>query len=255
MNATNPNRIQAVENSFAILETLVEEDGATLAHLDRCLETSKSTIYHHLETLRDLGYVARRDEVYHVDLSLLTLGGYCRDSQVLYQYGRQFAEAAADATGEFAALTMVHRLHSIHLYRVEGENALPTDSYLGMQYKLHTVASGKAVMAHMPQDRIEEYVETVSLEPRTKNTLTDLDTLLEDLERIRERGFALDDGEHIVGLRGVAVPIIDRDTEEPLGALSIAGPMGRITDERFQEEIPEVLLRHVEMLEIQLAFS
>lgn len=255
MTSDDPNRVQATETSFAILETLLEESGATLARLDEQLPMSKTTIYHHLETLHESGYVDRSDGTYSLGIGLLTLGGKCRDSLLLYQNGRQFVDRVAEDTEEFVALTTRHQTDSVHIYRAEGEQALPTDSYLGIRYKLHSCASGRAMLAMLSDAEIENYLDKVELRQLTGETITDPGELKQELETIRERSVALVDGERIKGLRSIAAPITNRTTGEPLGALAIAGAKGTLTDDRFFDEIPSLILGHAETLELQIEFS
>ncbi|MFB6105561.1 MAG: IclR family transcriptional regulator [Halobacteriaceae archaeon] len=255
MATDEPQRVQAVEHSIAMLEALVSTDGATLADLDERLGVSKSTIYHHLETLRAHGLVEKRDGEYDLGYGLLALGGYLRDRSKLFQFARPVVDSVADETGEFVALAVEHRLQSVHAYRVEGEQALPTDSYLGVHLDLHAAASGKALLANLGDEAVDRYVDEHGLRRYTDDTITDRDALFEELETVREQGYATEDVERIEGLRSVSVPVMDRGTEEVLGSVAIAGPTNRIKGERFREEYPDLLQRNVNMLEVKLTYS
>lgn len=255
METKRDHTIQALENSLDILEVLVENDGGTLAELDALLDTSKSTIYQHLETLRDRGYVKKNDDRYELDLGLVTLGGYCRDNMELVKHGRPVVEEVADATDEYVTLATEYQFHSMHVYRIEGREALPMDSYLGSQFQLHATATGKAMMAHKESAEIDRYIEEVGLTEFTDHTITDPDELREDLERTREQGYSLEDNERIDGSRGVGAPITNRTTGEVLGVLAIAGPVNRVFGDRFREEIPEILQRHAEVIELNITYS
>lgn len=254
MGTQESKRVRAIEHSIAILDTLRTEEGATLARLDALLPVSKTTIYHHLETLGEAGYVERNGDEYCIGLSLVTLGGYRRDSMPIFQHGRRFVDMAAADTGEFVALTTRHHLDSIHLYRAEGERAFQTDSYMGVRYRLHTCASGRAYMAFLSAEEVETYLADISSKEQGAPGI-DHDTLQEKLAAIRESRVAKVDGERIKGLRSVAVPVCDRSTGRPLGTLAIAGPKGSIDDDRFHTEIPAVLKDYAETLEMKLEFA
>lgn len=255
MGTTRDHSIQALDTSLDILEALVEYDGGTLAELDDVLGASKSTIYQHLETLRRRGYIEKQDQRYELGLSLVTLGGYCRDNMELVEHGRPVVEEVANATGEYVTLAAEHQYRSMHVYRIEGKEALPMDSYLGSQFQLHATATGKVMLSAMDSAEVDGYIDEVGLSAFTDNTITDPDELREDLERTRERGYSLEDNERIDGSRGIGVPITKRTTGETLGALAVAGPVNRVIGDRFRDEIPDILQRHAEMIELNIMYS
>lgn len=88
----------------------------------------------------------------------------------------------------------------------------------------------------------------------TPNTITDEEELLEELERTRERGYALNDEESTSGLRAVSVSITDSDGSV-LGALGVSGPTHRFTNGRFEEELPDILLGVVNGLELDIQYQ
>ncbi|WP_233194405.1 IclR family transcriptional regulator C-terminal domain-containing protein, partial [Haloferax marisrubri] len=69
------------------------------------------------------------------------------------------------------------------------------------------------------------------------------------------RGYALDDGERLVGMRGIATPIRHRETKEILGTVGITGPTSRIQGEVFHEEIPELLRQNADIIEVNISYS
>uniref|UniRef100_UPI003EBCF134 IclR family transcriptional regulator domain-containing protein n=1 Tax=Halarchaeum sp. P4 TaxID=3421639 RepID=UPI003EBCF134 len=85
-------------------------------------------------------------------------------------------------------------------------------------------------------------------------TITDEEELFAELERTRERGYAIDDEERLRGLRCVAAPILSNE-DRVLGAVSIAGPTNRLQGELFEEELPERLLETVNVIELNVTYS
>lgn len=90
---------------------------------------------------------------------------------------------------------------------------------------------GKAILANFPRERVSDVVEEYGLPAWTENTITDEESLYEELNRIRNRGVAFDDEERIRGLQYVAAPI--QCDGELLGAISVSGPKKRFADEGF----------------------
>lgn len=92
------------------------------------------------------------------------------------------------------------------------------------------------------------------MESTTENTITDPNELFTELEEIRQRGYAFDREERLDGLRCVAVPVKLTD-EHVLGAISISGPKRRMRGDRFEKEIPELVLDAANVIEINMKHS
>ena len=248
--------VQAVERTIELLERLCELNGAGVAELANTLDASDSTIHNHLQTLHQRGYVTKDDNArYHVGLPWLRMGGAARNKNKLYHVAKPAVDELAQETEELAILTVEYRNSPIYLYQSWGEKAVSTDSYIGINLPLHCTATGKATLAHLPVDRARQIIEEHPLPKETSNTLTDTDELLNELSQIRENGVAYDDEERIKGMRGVAVPIHIEDKKEILGTIGVTGPVSRLPEERFREDIPEYIMRLAQMIEVDATYS
>lgn len=254
-NNRGDTTVGAVENALDVLEALVSMNGAGVTELADELSLSKSTIHNHLHTLSNRGYVTRDGTEYRVGLSAVTLGGHVRDHHKLYVVSWSAVNRVADETGELALVTTEHRGRTTYLYQARGQEAVTTDSYLGIRMHLHCTGTGKALLSRMPSERVERILEEHPLTPQTENTITDRNALLEELSEIRETGVAFDDQERILGMRAVASPITDRESGEVVGALSVTGPTSRVKGDRFEEDIPDVVKRNAEMIEVDYTYS
>jgi DNA-binding IclR family transcriptional regulator len=103
---------------------------------------------------------------------------------------------------------------------------------------LHCIDSGTAILAHLPQARIEEIIARHGLPARTPNTITDPEELFEEIDEIPRRNTGFNDVEKIEGLRAVGAPIRN-DPGEVLGSISASGHTSATKGERFRTEIPE----------------
>jgi DNA-binding IclR family transcriptional regulator len=142
----------------------------------------------------------------------------------------------------------------IYLYRSNGSQAIDLDTHTGLRAHLHSTALGKAILAHRPAERVDEIVDQHGLPPVNENTVTDREELLDQLERIRERGFALDDEERLQGLRCVAAPIKPADGKV-IGSISVSAPTSRMGDDRFHEEIPDVVRSAANVMELRIRYA
>jgi IclR family acetate operon transcriptional repressor len=97
----------------------------------------------------------------------------------------------------------------------------------GMREEVHTSSLGKAILANLRDDQVKTVLDNIQLVPRTPKSIADIKTLLEELERVRQRGYAFDDEESQLGCRCVGAPIFGANNE-PLAAISLSGPTSRL---------------------------
>ncbi len=246
--------VKAAATSFRIIESLRELDGAGVAELADYLGMPKSTVHDHLRTLTDIEYLVQRDGEYHVGVRFLELGGYVRNGMKLHRVAAPEVKKLAEETGEHANLVVEEHGMGIFLHKVKGKDAVQLDTHVGMRVHLHTTATGKAILAHLPEERVEAIIDAHGLPGVTERTITDRETLYDDLAEIRERGYAIDDQERVEGMRCVAAPLRGPDGD-PLGALSVSGPMSRFDDDVFVEEIPKTVLSTANVIEVNMTYA
>jgi len=233
--------VQTTHKTFDIIETLADRDAAGVTELADELDMSKSIVHNHLSTLEERGYVVSNGDKYQLSYKFLDIGGRKRNKLEIYQNGRPEIKKLASETGELVNLGIEHQGRCTYLFQARGSQAVKLElNHTGVSENLHSTAIGKAILAHLPEDRIETIVDHHGLPERTEHTITEYDALLDELERIRERGFATDDEESIQGLRCIAAPIKTTDIGV-LGAVSVSGPISRIKNERWREELPELV--------------
>ncbi len=245
--------VRTTTRSFDILETLRELDGARLTEISAHLDLPDSTVHNHLRTLVHRGYVVRDDNIYRVSLRFLDFGEYARSRRKIYEHAKSEIDKLADETGEAASLLVEEDGRGVYIYDAQAGDAIPADTDPGKHVALHATALGKAILAYLPNSRIEAIFDQRGLSAQTSKTITDRDELVAELETIRERGFAVDDEERIRGIRCVAVAI-KNENGQVIGAISVSGPASRIDadpDERLLDE----LLRAKNIIELKLAHS
>lgn len=246
--------VKTAQTTFRILETIKARDEATVTELTDEVALSKSSIHNYLKTLEHEGYVVREGNTYRIGLRLLDLGGYARHKQRIYQLAKEEVTKLAEETGEMTNLLVEEHGRGIYLHRANGEQAVKSDSYIGHRVHLHNTALGQAILAHLPEERVDEIINRYGLPKTTENTITDRDVLFDRLERVREEGVAFDDEARLVGLRCVAKPIINKEGEVE-GAISISGPTSRFQGERYQTELPEKLENATNVIELNINYT
>ncbi|MFB6165847.1 MAG: IclR family transcriptional regulator [Haloarculaceae archaeon] len=246
--------VQATRTMFDIVEYVKRADGATVTGAADALGYAKSTIHRHLATLHELGYVVRNGDEYAVGLRFLDLGQHARTRRLGYALAKDKVEEIATETGERAQFIVEEHYEAVYIHRSFGEQAVHTDPGIGSRIPLHATAAGKAILAHVPEARLFEIVEHAAFEPITDATITDREALFEELAAIRERGYSFNRQENLEGLNAVGVVVTGPD-DAVIGALSVSGPSHRLTGERLETELPNLLLGTANELELNIAYA
>jgi len=250
MNTSDDPSIRSLGFSFDLFETIHDRGEATASEVVDEFDEPESTVHDHLTTLTRMGYLVDEDGRYRPSLRFLTVGGHVRSRFGLFQVAESEVRELARETGEHANLMVEENGKGVFLYKVKGAESVNLDTYERMEVYLHTTAMGKAILAELPAEERDAIVDRHGLPAVTENTITDRDELLAELDRVRERGYAIDNEERLPGIRCVAAPIATDDGV--VGALSISAPRRRMSDERFEETIPVEVQRAANIVEVNL---
>jgi DNA-binding IclR family transcriptional regulator len=139
-------------------------------------------------------------------------------------------------TGQTVHLAIKEGYEGIYIEKIEGPNSLPMMSRIGMKINLYATAFGKAILAHLSEKEIEEYLENVELKKRGKNTITDPNKLKNELKKIRERGYSIDNEENEIGIFCIGAPIFNYD-KKVIAGVSISMSASRAEEEKVNEYI------------------
>lgn len=252
------NGVKTTERSFALVEYIQRHDGATLSELVAELGLAKSTVYKHLVTLQSHGYLEKEGKNYYVGLKFHHHGEYARLRKRGYRLAGRAVRDLAERTNEEAdfvvendgrTITIYESYHPQNSYR--GEFGGSDLSRSGTYYDMHCTAGGKALLAANSRARVEAVLDRHGLARCAENTITDRETLFEDLARTRERGYAIADEEYADGLCAVGVAVSNPDGS-PLGALGMSVPTYRRGDDDFETEA-ELIIETARDLEAELA--
>jgi DNA-binding IclR family transcriptional regulator len=243
-------RVKTADRAFEILETLRALDGATTAELADRLDLATSTVHDHLVTLEDREYLVERDGVYHLGLRFLGFGMYAKNRIPAARVVQPTLDQLAAETEEMAWFTVEEHGRVVDLNKAAGPRAITVGTWIGERNRMHHLAAGKAILAHLPDERVHEIVDRHGLPARTEHTITERDALFAELDRVREEGVAYNDEETTAGLRSVGAPVHHDGTV--VGAVSVTAPAKRLRGDRYRQEIPNHLLAATNEVELKL---
>jgi DNA-binding IclR family transcriptional regulator len=246
--------IKSANKVFDIIKLLFESGEMTTNEIAEEMDLANSTVHEYLSTFEHREYVTKTDTgTYRLSLKFLDLGQKVRQSHSIYQTAKPPLRRIADETGEVAWLYTEEHGYAVPLDAVKGQQGVQVVGRIGNRKPMHRISAGKAMLAEMPRDRVEEIIDRHGLPGATSDTITDRETLFDTLDGIRERGYAFNDSEEIDGIRAVGMAIVT--DEEIHGALSVSGPSNRIRGDRFREELPEVISGAVNEVELKLTYG
>lgn len=257
----DPEWVKTTGTSLSILEFIRAQDGASPNEIAAELDRATSTVHRHLTTLQRAGFVQRYGETFHLGLKFLDFGEHVRSQwplkaiddtvSALSEETGEEVDFLAEDRGRVITIGKSYRKYHRMVKYAENDDFADADkerAELGNYYHMHVTGAGKAILAEFPDRRVERIVEQWGLPEKTEQTITTEDELFAELERIRERGYAVSDGEYANGLRSVA-KVVKNPNGGVFGALNVAGPTYRMSGVVLDREIPNALEAASESLE------
>jgi DNA-binding IclR family transcriptional regulator len=246
-------RIQSLARANGILETVAvaPKGSASLTEISQALGLNKTTVFNLAASLVALGFLERGGDPagYRLGMRNLELGSRVRARLDISAIARPALLKICAATGETANLAVPNMSAAIILDSFEGRHSLRSTSYAGAPSPYHSSACGKAILAHFPAAMRKAIFKSFPPRPHTPHTLTDLAALERELDLVRRQGYATESEENEVGQACIAAPIFD-GFGEVAGAISVAGPLGRIAEGRAQ--IIRIVVTHTKATSVAL---
>lgn len=243
-------RVLTTATSLQILGLLRSDGAISLRELSDRLDKSTSTVHEHLVTLHDHEFIVKKNNRYQLSLKFLDYGMYVRDHYDIVDIAQPHLDELAAETGDMIWLIVEEHGKVVRIADSSGEHGHATGSWLGERHYMHYFAAGKVFLANYPKSRVNEILDTYGLEEQTQHTVQNRDELFEELDEIRNEGFAYADQEFTKGVRAVAAPVFYDD--QVIAAIGISGPVTRFTKEYWKEELPELLESTTNELELNL---
>lgn len=251
---SDTEQVKSVSKLLSIIEILVSEDGAGVTEVANELNMPPSTVYRYLNTLEQNKYVIQEGNTYRLGLKISKFGNQVKGDRKICQLAEPIVQELAEETKERAQFLVLEHNDVVYATLAQGQRAVEVDSHVGKRLPLHATASGKAILAHLPEEEIDQILENYNMEKLAKNTLTDRKSLLNELDEIRERGYSYNRQETTNGLVSIGTAIT-APMGKPVGALTVSGPAHRLESGHLQNELPDMLLGAANELELKIEHS
>jgi len=227
------NFLKTLERGLRVLSAFSPvKPNLSLKEIADILGDDSSTAYRFVYTLDALGYIERDAEtrLYHVTPKVYALAISLVGPRNLKKISLPYLERLRNRTGETAVLSVRDGTEAVIIEVVETHHSLAPRGWLGGRVPIYCSAMGKALVAYLPENELVSLLAVMPLVPRTPQTIVDRLQLLSDLEKTRERGWALNNEEYHLGVMSVGAPIFSG--ERIVAALCVDIPTARVTGEQ-----------------------
>lgn len=225
----NAMEMKSVTRSLRILEAVAQHQPVTVGELTKMFGLPKSTVQRTLVTLAEAGWLraSRRDTTrWEIGARVLAVRPAALQGSSLFAAAREPMVRLRDSVDETVHLSVPDALQCMVVVdRVDCDRAVRTFHAIGDTSPLHATATGRAVLAHLPERDVEEFIGK-GLERYSETTPADPDELRAELRRIRVDGYASNRNQYRPDVCAIAAPILDEDGT-PLATVAVSMPDSR----------------------------
>ncbi len=212
---------------MAVLDLVAERGALPFSEISDSLALPKSSAHSLLRTMEGRGYLSIDDERrYRLGSRIWELAQAFHEVDDLRTLMKPLMDEVVERTGETVQLATLDGVSAVYLALSESPHPMKLTSRAGARLPAYTSAIGKSLLAALDPEEASRRLDGAELTRLTDHTIVSVPALLEELERTRERGYAVDDEEFAIGLRCIAVPIRDLDGKV-VAAISVSMPTPR----------------------------
>jgi len=258
VNKQNVKLVQSVCHALQLFEVFrtsekSEEYGVT--QLSKTLGLHKNNVFRLLATLESRGYIEQNKftENYRLGIGIFNLGQKFVNKLGILKLAKPFMEKIVNETKESVYIGILREGVVIYLDIVESDQTVRIVSRVGKDAPAYCTAIGKIQLAYASEEEINKVYMGARLKRYTDNTITSLPELKKHLKIVAEKDYAFDDEEFEESVRCIAVPVKDY-LGVPVAALSVTGPVCRMSYERMNNEILPIVQKYAREISKRLGF-
>jgi len=231
--------VQVVEKALEIIELLTGNqwiEGMSISELSTELKLGKSTVHRIIETMEAKGYISQDAESkkYQLSWKLYELGNTLPRRRNLFSMDTSLLQELCDRFNETVNMGVKVEDSVVTINKINPTTSLIANLQIGTREALYATAMGKALISEMTREEIFKIIGEGPYEKFTSKTISSLDQLMKDIERIRARGYSTDEEEYSAGLTCIAVPLRNY-RKQIVAAISISGATIRMTESKLND--------------------
>lgn len=229
-------KVKSLYKALRILDRFsVNSPELGITELSEQLGLYKSNVHNIVDTFVKMGYLEQNpeNEKYRLGFKILELSHVISSSISIRKVILPYMQELSSSTNETVYLGMPNDSEVIYLESSSPKNQLSTRSMLGVKAPLYCTGIGKAMLAYLP-DEILNGIIAKGLKKYTDHTISDDDTLREEMAAIRSRGYSIDNMEHEYGIKCIGMPVLNKK-KQVVAAISLSGPSLRFDEDKIKE--------------------
>jgi len=244
--------VQSLERGLAVIRAFgADSPELTLSEVSRSTGLTRAATRRFLLTLTDLGYVRSDGRRFALTPRVLELGYAYLSSMSLPDVAEPHLERLVAEVHESSSVSVLDGDDVVYVARVPTSRIMRVSINLGTRFPAYATSMGRAMLAGLPAEALDAYLERVELRRLSPRTITSEPALRAELDRVRAQGWAMVDQELEEGLRSVAAPIRDR-TGRVAAAVNLSAHASRTSAEHIRRELLPALLATAARIEADL---
>jgi len=249
---TDPSFMTSLARGLAVLRAFSDaRKPQTIASISQKTGIPRAAVRRCLHTLRELGYVDAELNNFSLRPKVLTLGYSYLSSTPLTVSAQPYLNNISRALNESSSLAVLEDGEVLYVARAATSRVMSVALNTGSRLPAYCTSLGRVMLAYLPPEQLDAYLEHTRLRPMTPNTIVNQKRLREVLAGVRRDGYAINDEELELGLRSIAVPVRGA-SGAVLAALNVGAQAARVSVEQLQHEFLPVLQRGAQELAVLL---
>jgi IclR family transcriptional regulator, pca regulon regulatory protein len=238
----DPDVIDSVEKAFRLLQSFsARHPTMTVSEAAELTGLTRATARRILLTFSRLGFATTDGRKFQLTPRVLRLGYGYLSSLPVWEHAQPYMRALADELRESCSMATLDGSEIVYVARVPGSRTMSITLNTGSRLPAYPTSMGRVLLAGLDEPALKAYFDQVRLDRLTPNTITEPEALRAELDRVREQGFALVDGEREEGVRSAAAPVRD-ETGRVLAAINVSANAARVSLEQLRDVcVPRVV--------------
>lgn len=235
VKTNNSQSVQSIERALDIIEVLAEEnEGLGVTEIANRIGLHKSTAHRIITTLANRGYLKKNENgTYQIGLALIGAASLYINSLELQTEARPFVARITAELGLTCHLGVLDGDEVVYIEKMDIFSNVRLYSQIGVHVPAYSCSLGKCLLSNYSSEDIRKIMANCKFEKFTDKTITSMDELIADIDKVRKRGWGIDDEESEVGHRCLGVPIYDY-RGDIIAAISASGPTNIFTRDRIE---------------------
>ncbi|NOX35460.1 MAG: IclR family transcriptional regulator [Deltaproteobacteria bacterium] len=226
---------KSVAKGLDILDLLSEQGALSDKQISTQLQYNLLIVQQLLLIYMDFGYISQsNDGLYDLSIKVIDISRKFRQRSKIKDVARVHLQRLSEKYNETTTLGTIEKTNIIYIDKIDSMELLRFVPVIEQQITAHHTALGKSILAYLPVKELNHYCNLVHWKAKTPKTIDSKAKLFIRLEQIRKQGFAISDEEYTMGVRSIAIAILDA-LNYPKFSIGIWGPVARMTPSKLRQ--------------------